>query len=384
MPRHSSVVDRGVEAMSIRFNTRVYELRRQGIPVTVLSLGEAFFDIPLQPFDDLPMPDGYHYSDSRGLPGLREVLTARYRKAFGAELDASSQMLITAGSKAAIHFALQAVLDPGNEVLMRQPCWVSYPEQVRLLHGVPVMLPPAASWRDFEASITDQTRAMIVCNPDNPRGLVSSPRDLRWLIDLARAHDVYLLVDEAYSDFVPGGGFQSAAGLDPSLEHVIVVNSVSKNLGMSGWRIGYVISNSGLIDRVLKINQHVVTCPPTILQHYLIRHHDTIVAQAQPQVRDVVERRNRIAAAAQEMGLRVLPGDATFYMFVSTAPSSLDSVTFATRLLEEERICVVPGVGYGPDCDGWVRVSVGTEEEGVVISALQRLKALADRTAEEE
>ena len=263
MPRHAQVVDRCVEAMSIRFNNRVYELQRQGERVIVLSLGEAFFDLPLLPLDDLPMPASYHYSHSRGLLELRDVL-ARYYGRFGADVDPVSQILVTPGSKAAIHFALQSLLDPGSEALMVQPCWVSYPEQVRLCHGVPVMLPPGTTAANLERHISELTRVIILCSPDNPTGRVQGEDELREVIDIARRADVYVLVDEAYSDFVSRSSFTTAIRLDPELRHIVVTNSISKNLGMSGFRIGYAIANPGLIDRMLKVVQHVTTCGPCI------------------------------------------------------------------------------------------------------------------------
>jgi aspartate aminotransferase/aminotransferase len=373
-------VDGIADAMSIRFNTRVYELKRQGIPVTVLSLGEAFFELPPLRVEDFKVPAGYHYSHSRGLLELRRVL-CDYYAGFGADLDPEGQVLVTPGSKAAIQFALQSILDPGTEALMLQPCWVSYPEQVRLCHAVPVMAPPGTPVAELERWVTERTRVIILCNPDNPTGRMFTEAELRTVVDLARRRDIYVLVDEAYSDFTDPGAFVSAASLDPGLENVIVVNSTSKNLGMSGWRIGYAMSNPGLIDRMLRVVQHVTTCAATVLLWYLAIHFETLAKVARPQIATVVAKRNRLADHCTRIGLKTMPGRSTFYLFVSTSPSALGSVEFAERLLEEERICAVPGIGYGPDCDEWLRVSVGTESEEAVQAALERIKALAEASA---
>src|SRR5580698_3081980 len=132
-----------IEAVSIRYNNLVYELKKQNVSVTVLSLGEAFFDVPLESLSDLPFPTLYHYSHSRGIPELREEVAQHYQREFGVEIDPALQLVVTAGSKAAIYFAMMAVINPGDEVLIHEPTWVSYPEQVKLLGGRPVLMPYA-------------------------------------------------------------------------------------------------------------------------------------------------------------------------------------------------------------------------------------------------
>jgi aspartate aminotransferase/aminotransferase len=326
----------------------------------------------------------YHYSHSRGIVGLREKLADYYCKHYGVAADPESEILITAGSKAAIYFCLLSLLDPGDEVIMQEPTWVSYPEQVKLCRAVPVMMPYDAPTSDYERYITERTKLIIINNPHNPRGEVFTPQDLRYLVDLARAHDVSILADEAYSDFVIEHKFVSLSALDPKKQHVIVVNSLSKNMGMSGWRIGYVIAQAELIDQILKVNQHVVTCAPTILQLYLLRHFDQIVDITFPQIRQVVHKRQQVAAFMDHLGLRYLPGSSTFYFFVSIEPSRLGSEEFSMRLLCDDHVSVVPGIGYGPSCDRFVRVSVGSESLADVQLGISKLKRLIDATATSE
>jgi aspartate aminotransferase/aminotransferase len=380
MPKISEVVHDSAEAMSIKYNNLVYELKRRGEKVIVLSLGEAFFDIPLRPMDDLPNPAIYHYSHSRGLPELRERVARYYGERYGVTVDAEKEILITAGSKAVIHFAMMATLNPGDEVLMREPLWVSYPEQAKLCHGVPVQLPYSAEVQDFERYLTERTRLIVVNNPNNPRGEVLGEREMRYLADLAKANDIYLLSDEAYSDFLVDEPFHSAGRFDAEKSHTIVVNSISKNLGISGWRIGYAISNPTFINQLLKINQHLITCPATILEHYLVKHFDEILEVTDPQIKAVVEKRGKVAQMLEEAGLDFLPGTSTFYLFVSIAPSALGSEAFCTRLLEEQHVCVVPGIGYGHSCDGFVRLSVGTESLEDIRTGIARIKGLVDAT----
>ncbi len=381
MPCFSRVAESACEALSIKYNNLVYELKRQGKRVVVLSLGESFFDIPLWPMDDLPFPALYHYSHSRGIPELRSVVADHYRQRYQVPVDPDRELLITAGSKAAIYLTLLATLDPGDEVLIHEPAWVSYPEQVRLCHGVPTAIPYSATVFDYERYLHRRTKLIILNNPHNPTGKVYSRRELRYVLDLARANDLFVLADEAYSDFPIDDSFVSLGTLDTAKQHVIVVNSLSKNLGMSGWRLGYVIGNPPLVDQVLKANQHIVTCPATILEHYVARHFHQILAITRPQIELLADKRRQVAACLDQLGLHYLPGDATFYFFVSIAPSRLTSDEFCTRLLTNDYISAVPGSGYGGSCDQFIRVSIGAEPIEVIRGALERIRILISWTA---
>src|SRR5215831_11577084 len=261
MPGLSRITCNAEEAMSIKYNTIVYELQRRGRDVLVMSLGEAFFDMPLFPMDDLPYPQVNHYSHSRGLPELRHKLCDYYEAEYGAPIDAGSEIIITAGSKAAIHMALMSILDPGDEALYPEPAWVSYPEQIKLCYGVPVGVPHDVPIQGLERFVKPKTKAIIINNPHNPRGYVYSEEELNALLSIGRRNNLWILCDEAYSDFLIDGSFISLARLDPRKQNAVVFNSMSKNYGISGWRIGYVIRNKALMDNVLKVNQHLITCP---------------------------------------------------------------------------------------------------------------------------
>lgn len=382
MPRHARYVEEIEQALSIKYNNRVYELKRQGVDVIVLSLGEAFFDIPLFSFHELPYPDLYHYSHSRGILELRERLAAYNLSEYGVRIDPETEMIITAGSKIGIHMAMMAVLEPGDEVIIHEPAWVSYTEQVRLCHATPVLIPQTATIEEYERYITPRTRIIVANYPHNPRGQTLSADDADRLHDLARRFDVYLLSDEAYSDFVvPPQRFISLALGDPEKEHTIICNSMSKNFGLSGWRVGYVVTNQELTSQILKINQHLITCPATILELYLARYFDEIIGITKPQIVQVVEKRQVMGAYMESIGLRSLPGAATFYFFVSIEDSGLDSETFCTRLLEKHGVSAVPGIGYGASCDQHIRVSVGTESESRTKVGLDRIRSLIEETA---
>jgi aminotransferase len=384
-PLRPSLMMGGVgQAESIRCNNLVYEMKAAGRDVITLSLGEAFFDIPLPDFAHVATAGLHHYSHSRGLPELRRRLADYYGKQCHVLLDADHEIIVTAGSKAAIYMTLLAALDPGDEVILPEPFWVSYPEQVRLCGGQPVMVPHQVSIFDIGRYISQRTRAIVVNNPNNPTGHVYSAAALQFLHDLADRNGLLLIVDEAYNEFIPPGAeFVSAGEFDQAKEHTVIVNSMSKNYGISGWRIGYVIAHRQLTDQILKINQHLVTCAPTILQGYLAEHFDRLIGITRPQIQHIVALRNKVSEWLSANGIATLPGSASFYLFASLGSSALGSVAFATTLLRERAISVVPGIGYGASCDRYIRISIGTEPEDRVARGIAEIVRLieASRTS---
>lgn len=382
MARHARYVEDVATAMSIKFNNYGNAMKAAGENVTICSFGEAYFDIPLYPFDTLPLPELYHYSDSRGLIGLRRKLAAYYGSQYGVPVDPVSEIIVTAGSKLGVHMSFMALLEPGDEVVVPEPAWVSYSEQVRLCHGNPIMVPHGVPVAELGKWVTPRTRALVVCSPQNPTGRVYTRDELRHLHRVAEEHDLYLVCDEAYGDFAAEEPFVSCGVDDPEKEHTIICNTMSKGWGLSGWRIGYLISNPRVMEQILKISQHLMTCPATILEQYLERHFDDILKVTKPQIREVVEKRAELGRYMDEIGLRYMDGSATFYFFVSIAPSTLESEEFCLRLLRESKVVAVPGVGYGKSCDGHIRVGIGTESMDRMKAALRAVKALIDATAE--
>lgn len=364
------------QALSIYFNQIVYDLKRRGEDIITLSLGEAFFDIPLFDFRKLDASKGYHYSDSQGIPELRRKIAEYYGRYYGASVDADDEILITAGSKVAIFMSMQAILDPGDEVLIHEPAWLSYQEQARLVGAQPRFIPFDADIADFGAYVTPRTRMLIINNPNNPAGRLYTKAELTAIYALCRPRSIYLMVDEAYSDFVIDEPFHSAAQLSDGNDGIIVVNSLSKNMGISGWRIGYVISSRDFIETLLKINQHIITCAPSILLYYINKYFDDIIAITLPQVRQVVEKRQRVAEMIKSLGLSCLDGTTTFYFFISIGNFPSSSQDFALHLLLEEGISVVPGSAYGKSTERFIRLSIGTESDERIYHALQIIRDL--------
>ena len=189
-----------------------------------------------------------------------------------------------------------------------------------------------------------------------------------------------MISDEAYSDFLIDEKFTSFGVVDPLFESTIIVNSISKNFGISGWRIGYLISNPRIVYNVLKLNQHMMTCAPTPLLMYLDKHFNEIISQTEPQIKALVMRRKNIQRSFDELGIKAEAGIATFYFFVDISDSKLDSVAFCDRLLSEKYVAAVPGIGYGQTCDHHIRISFGAESEDRVYEGLKRIRHLIEIT----
>jgi len=378
----STVVQQSVEAISIKYNNIVYEKQGNGEDVIVLSLGEPFFDIPLFSFKSLPKGKINHYSHSRGIIELRKTIANLYKNKTGIEIDYEKKILITAGSKIAIHMSLMSILNPGDEVIVLEPAWVSYTEEIKLCYGVPIQIPYEKTIYDIENFITTKTKMIIINNPNNPTGRIYEKEELSHVFELAKKYNIIILADEAYSDYVyTNNEFFSFVKLDPKNKYSIIINSLSKNMGISGWRIGYLITNSDLINQILKINQHLITCAPTILEYYANQYFSEILKVTRPQILEILHKRKILSTHMDEMALKYQPGQSTFYFFVSIENSRLSSDEFCTRLLNEKNISIVPGIGYGKSCDKFVRVSIGSENLDRIKKGLKEIHDLIIETS---
>ncbi len=374
MGRFSELSDSLIEAGSIRINEMVYDLQRRGKKVCVLSLGEAFFDIPLFEFRALDFEKGYHYSSSRGTPELRRRISSFYEREYGASVDPETQTLASAGSKLLLHMAFQALLNPGDEVLVPEPYWVSYPEQIKISRGETKGIPYWENVKNYHHYLSEKTKGLIINNPNNPSGRVYNPVELELLYQQCVQNDTFLIVDEAYSDFCLDNSFFTSARLDQGLKNLVVVNSLSKNMGMSGWRLGYAFSEPEMINRMMKFNQHLLTCPSTVLSLYVETYFDDLLEVTLPQVKRVVEKREKVAEVLDRLGIDRMPGESTFYFMINIERSGKKSEDFALWLLENHKIATVPGGFYGDSCDEFVRIGVGTEGLEDIQNALQVIR----------
>ena len=372
------------EALSVYMNNVVYAMKRRGDSIKVLSLGEAFFDIPMFSFEKIDFKKGYHYSESRGMPELREIVANYYLEKYQAPVDAENEILISAGSKPLIYMAFQAVLNPGDEVLIHEPAWLSYPEEIKLANGTPKFIPYDCPVDKFGDYFTEKTKMVVICNPNNPAGKMYTRDDLETLYNMCRTKGIYIMVDEAYSDFVIDDDFTSMTNVVPDKDGIIVVNSLSKNLGISGWRIGYVISRPEVIYSVLKLNQHLITCPATLLSMYVAYYFKDIVNITLPQAISVVEKRKQVSDYMKEIGLKPLDGAATFYIFMNIGEYKYSSMDLGLYLLTKYGISVVPGLAYGQSTERFIRIGVGAESFEDIKSCLQIIKKVIENNEYDE
>ncbi len=374
----SSKVANIPEALSIYINNLVYNMRRRGTSVITLSLGEAYFDIPMFDFNKIDFKKGYHYSESRGLPELRTKIADYYNLEYDTNVDPDTNLIISAGSKPLIYMAMQAVMNDGDEVLVHEPAWLSYPEEAKIANAVPVFIPYNCAVCDFIKYFTNRTKMLILNNPNNPAGRIYSKNELFLIYRECRSRGIYILVDEAYSDFITDGSFTSMANVVKDLDGIIVVNSLSKNFGISGWRIGYAISTPDVIYAILKLNQHLITCTATVLLMYVAEYFDKMSEIALPQARAVTEKRKAIERYIDHIGLSRIDGSATFYFFIGLDGYSRTSMDFAMYLLLKYSIAVVPGSAYGKSTDKFIRIGVGVESESTLKQALNIIKQVID------
>lgn len=363
------------EALSIYINQIVYDLKRKGYNITALSLGEAYFDIPMYDFKKLDVEKCYHYSESQGYLPLREKLCEFYKNYYNSQINPQKEILISAGSKPIIFMAMQAVLNQGDEGLIHEPAWLSYQEQLRLVGADAKFIPYDCPPKDFYKYFTDKTKMLIINNPNNPAGWLYTKEDLQIIYEQCRPRGIYILVDEAYSDFIcEDEQFYSMANIVPDKDGIIIINSLSKNMGMSGLRVGYVISSQEVIEQILKLNQHLITCASTIILHYLTRYFDKIIKTTMPQVKDLINKRQLVKNEMDKLKINYLKGNNTFYFFINIENFPSSSLDFALYLLLKYNIAVVPGSAYGKSTERFIRVSIGTESLDRIHDSLMIIK----------
>ena len=356
----SKSVNSITEAQSIYLNQLVYELKRKGEDVITLSLGEAFFDIPLFDFNSLDLVKSHHYADSSGTPNLKKI-SDHYKKTLNVSSNSNSEIIISAGSKAIIYMSIKALINKGDEVILHEPAWLSYADQVKLCGGKVKFIPYTESIESINKYISKKTKLIIINNPNNPAGIIYSRKEMNSIIEIIKKKNIWLLADEAYSDFVLKEKFTSVGRIHKTKKNLIIVNSLSKNMGISGWRIGYAISNKELIKKLLKLNQHIITCAPSILMNYLEKYFDNILNVTRPQIKSLLKKRDKVKKILNKNKLKFLNGTSTFYFLIDIKSFKGTATAFALRLLNKHRIAVVPGSAYGNSTKKFIRLGIGTE-----------------------
>lgn len=311
------------------------------------------------------------YGPAAGIPALREAMAKRIHVQSGAAYS-PGEVIVTPGGKFAVYAAMMAVVAPGDEVIILDPCWVSYGPCVKLAGGTPVVVPAldAVPLDRVAAAVTPKTRMIIVNSPVNPSGRVLPKAELQGLLDIAERHNLWLLFDQVYSELTFDGNFSFLQGLEGARERTFVADSLSKTYGMTGWRIGYLAAPERVIKPILKVVQHSVYCVPPFLQAGAVAAlglPDEVVSANLARFRT---RRDRAAQGLSRLpGIDCPPPPATFYLFPSVTG---DDKAVAQEWLEKMNIAALPGSAFGPAGAGHLRLSLACSEE-ILEEALARL-----------
>ena len=349
--------------------------------VISLGVGEPDFDTPWHIRDEgiYTLEKGRtFYTSNSGLKELRVAIAEYLRRRFEVSYDPLHEILVTVGGSEGIDVALRAMLDPGDEVLIPEPCYVSYVPCVVLADGVPVTieLKEENQFRltkeELLAAITDKTKILVMPFPNNPTGGVMRREDLEEIAQVCIEKDIYVLSDEIYSELTYGADHVSIASLPGMKERTLLINGFSKSYAMTGWRLGYICGPQVIVEQMTKIHQFAIMCAPTNSQYAAVealRHGDADVAQ----MRTAYDQRRRyLMHAFKEMGLSCFEPFGAFYVFPCIKEFGMSSDEFATRLLEEEHVAVVPGSAFGACGEGFVRISYAYSLENLKL-AMERL-----------
>ncbi len=333
--------------------------------VISLGVGEPDFDTPWHVREEgiYSLEKGRtFYTGNSGLIELREEIGRYLDRRFGLSYSAD-EILVTVGGSEAIDIGFRTMLDPGDEVIIPEPCYVSYLPCVKLAGGVPVRLPLEEkdqfklTKEKLLSAITDKTKILVLPFPNNPTGAILNREELQIIADIVKEHDLFVMSDEIYSELNYEGGHVSIASIPGMRERTIVINGFSKSYAMTGWRLGYAAGPKEIMKQMLKIHQFVIMCAPTTSQYAAIealRNGDEDVRRMRE---SYDERRRFLVNALNEMGLPCFEPKGAFYVFPNISAYGMTSEEFARRLLEQERVAVVPGTAFGECGEGFLRIS---------------------------
>ena len=327
------------------------------------------------------------YTSNSGTIELRSAIADKLRALYAVSYDPESEVLVTVGVSEALYLALNAILDPGDQVIVPQPCFVSYTAEVVLAGGEPVTIATRVendfqvTGAEIEAVITPRTKALLIGYPNNPTGAVLSRQRLEEIAQVAQRHDLLVISDEIYDRLVYGSHKHVCFASLPNMkERTILLSGLSKDYAMTGWRIGYACAPPDLLAAMRKIHQYTIMSAPTTGQTA------AVVALTDPQAEEAVqamrhsydERRRLIVQGLNHIGLTCFQPQGAFYAFPNVELSGMDEDSFAWTLLEEEKVAVVPGTAFGEAGRGFVRCSYATSLDKIE-QALDRMQAFVRR-----
>lgn len=351
---------------------RFFDLAAGMEGVISLGVGEPDFVTPwsVREAAILSLEQGYtSYTANAGLLELRQEIASYMGKSFGIQYEPESEIIVTVGASQAIDIALRAILDQGDEVIVIEPCFVSYAPLVSLAGGTPVSVQTRKE-DDFkilpsqlEQAITQRTKAILLCSPNNPTGTMLSGKELEAIAAVAEKHDLLVLSDEIYAELVYDEDYTSFASISGMKERTLLISGFSKGFAMTGWRLGFICAPKEISQAMLKIHQYSMMCAPTMAQFAALEALRTGRGDVESMQKSYRRRRNYFVQSLEDIGLPChIPGGA-FYAFPSIEGTGLTSEQFAEQLLLEEKVAVVPGNVFGESGEGHIRCSYASSME---------------------
>ncbi len=357
-----------------------------------LGVGEPDFDTPWHIRDEgiYSLEKGRtFYTSNAGLKELRQEVSHYMNRKHGVNYDPIQEVLITVGGSEAIDIGMRAMLNPGEEVLIPQPSYVSYEPCTIMAGGTPVIIDLKAenefrlTAEELEAAITDRTKLLILPFPNNPTGAIMEQKDLEAIAEVIVRHDIFVMSDEIYGELTYTEKHVSIVELPGMRERTILINGFSKAYAMTGWRLGYACGPARIIEQMTKLHQFAIMCAPTTSQYAAIealKNGDEDIAQMRVAYN---QRRRYLMNAFREMGLDCFEPFGAFYVFPCIREFGMTSDEFATRFLEEEKVAVVPGTAFGDCGEGYLRISYAYSLEKLKI-AIGRLEHFVNRLRAEK
>lgn len=356
-----------------------------------LGVGEPDFDTPWHIRDEgiYSLEKGRtFYTSNAGLKELKLEICRYLNRRLGLEYDYRNQVIVTVGGSEAIDIALRAMINPGDEVLIPQPSYVSYEPCAVLADAVPVIINLKAenefrlTAQELRDAITDKTKVLILPFPNNPTGAIMERRDLEEIAEVIREKDLFVISDEIYSELTYKEEHVSIAQIPGMQERIILINGFSKAYAMTGWRLGYACGPEMIITQMIKIHQFAIMCAPTTSQYAAVEALKNGDGDVKEMRDEYNQRRRYLMHAFKEMGLPCFEPYGAFYVFPCIAEFGMTSDEFATRFLQEEKVAVVPGTAFGDCGEGFIRISYAYSLEKLKM-AIGRLARFVEKLKKE-
>ncbi len=384
---YTSLLSKKVQEIQPSGIRKFFDIASEMDDVISLSIGEPDFKTPWEirkkAIQTLEKGRTW-YSANSGMSDLRVAISRYLERRFHLTYQPENEILVTVGGSEAIDMGIRSLIDPGDEVLIPEPCFVCYAPIVTVSGGTPVSIPTKAqnafrlTAAELKEKITEKTKLLILPFPNNPTGAVMRKNHLEEIAAVLRETNIMVLSDEIYAELTYNGDHVSIAQLPDMWERTVVINGFSKSYAMTGWRLGYAAGPAPVIRQMTKLHQFAIMCAPTTSQFAAIEALENCDDDVRQMTEKYDERRRLIVDGLNRMGLTCFEPEGAFYVFPSIQKTGLSSEAFCTRLLQEQHIAVVPGNAFGQSGEGFVRISYAASLENIII-ALERIRKFLDQ-----